>query len=79
MEDEDSGILDTIRELMHQQPFDAFRVVTAGGEKYLVESPDNLAIGKSQLCYFHPRSDKFVFIRINQLVAVERFEERPAA
>jgi len=79
MEDKDLSLLDTINELIERDPFEPFRIVTTSGDKYLVESPRNLAIGQSQVFYFIPGSDRFVFIRSNQLVAVEHFEQRPAA
>jgi len=79
MEDKDLTIVDTIKGLRRKEPFDPFRIVTTSGDKYLVESAENMVIGVSQIIYCYPGSDKFVFIRINQLVAVEQFEQRPAA
>jgi hypothetical protein len=78
-EKSDLSLIDAIRELRNHDPFEPFRLVTTSGDKYLIESPDNLAIGESQMFYYYPGSDKFVFIRLNQLVAVEHFEKRPAA
>jgi hypothetical protein len=74
----DLTLLDTIRELMHRDPFQPFRLVTSSGDKYVVKNPYNMAIGESQISYFYPRSDKFVFIRVNQLVAVEQSNGRAA-
>jgi len=64
------SLLDTIQELLDRDPFVPFRIVTTSGHKYLVKNPHTLAIGDSQIFYFLP-GDKFVFIRTNQLVAVE--------
>jgi hypothetical protein len=72
--DKNQTLMDAIQELRHKEPFDPFRIVTTSGDKYLVENPDNMAIGESLISYFFPRSDKFIFIRINQLVAVEQFQ-----
>ena len=74
-EDNQLSILDSIRELQRRKPFDPFRIVTASGDKYLVDAPDNLAIGESQIFYCYPRSDKLAYIRINQIVAIEQFQE----
>ena len=79
MDEKDLTLLDTISELILRDPFEPFRIVTTSGDKYLVESPRNLALGQSQVFYFFPGSDRFVFIRVSQLVAVEQFEKRPAA
>ncbi len=79
MDNKDLSLLDTIQELTEHIPFEPFRVVTTSGDKYLVERPRNLAIGASQLFYCYPGSDRLVYIRISQLVAVEKFEEKSAA
>jgi hypothetical protein len=79
MADHEESIVDTIQDLKKREPFDPFRIVTTSGDKYLIEAGENLVIGKSQMFYAVPRSDKVVFIRINQIAAVERFEDKPAA
>lgn len=64
-------MLEAIRELLHKTPFESFRIVVASGGKYEVESPELVAVGQTQLNYFYPRSDRWVFIRLNQITAVE--------
>jgi hypothetical protein len=64
-------MLDSIRELLHKTPFESFKIVMASGEKYEVESPELVAIGQTQINYFYPRSDRWVFIRLNQITSVE--------
>jgi hypothetical protein len=76
MEDRENSFLDTIRELKHREPFVPFFLVTTSGDRYPIENPDNLAMGKTELSYYFPGSDRFVHLRSNQLVAVERLEER---
>ena len=68
-----------IIELKHRRPFEPFRIVTAKGDRLLVVESEKLAIGRTQMFYVFPGSDRFVFIPMNQLVAVEQFEKRPAA
>jgi hypothetical protein len=41
------------------------------GDKYLIESGGNLVEMRTELFYVSPRTDKFVFMRKNQLAAVE--------
>jgi len=79
MDDKDLTLLDTIQELTEHVPFEPFRLLTTSGDKYMVERPRNLAIGASQLFYCYPGSDRLVYIRINQLVAIEKFGEKSAA
>ena len=78
-EHEEVTSLDTIRELKARTPFKPFRIVVASGDRYLIENPDALAIGSSQLHYYLPRSDRAVHMRINQISAVEELDESPAA
>jgi hypothetical protein len=70
---------ETILTLKHRDPFSPFNIVMNSGDRYRVENPDLLAVGKSEMTYYLPRSDRVVFIRTNQVVAVEQLEEKPAA
>ena len=62
MAEEDLGVLQTIRELRSREPFIPFRIVMTGGETYVVEESERLAIGQSQLIYCRPHSDKVVYL-----------------
>jgi hypothetical protein len=76
---EEESILDTIRDLKRQNPFAPFMVIMTSGDRYIIEDPDSLAIGGSQLHYYQPRTDKAVHMRLNQIATVEQPGERPAA
>lgn len=65
--------------LKHREPFVQFQIVLNSGDRYLIENPDLLAVGKSELAYYFPRSNRVAFLRANQIVAVEQMEEKPAA
>jgi hypothetical protein len=45
----------------------------------VIEDPDALAIGASQLFYYLPRSSQAIHLRLNQIAVVEEENERPAA
>ena len=64
-------MLETLQELLDKMPFQPFKIVTACGDKYEVENPHLIAVGKTQINYFFPRSDRWVFIRVNQITAFE--------
>jgi hypothetical protein len=66
-----TGMLETIRELMHKNPFDPFRIVLTSGDKYDVLNPDLIALGESSIFYCFPRSDRWAQLRLNQIAAVE--------
>ncbi len=71
-EAERSNILESIRELKAKDPFTPFTIVVSSGDRYLIESPENLVEMRSELFYAYPGGDKFVLIRISEIVAVER-------
>jgi hypothetical protein len=68
---EDVTTLDTIRDLKNREPFERFRIVMASGDRYLVDDPDALAIGSSQLFLYPRQRSGGVHLRLNQIVAVE--------
>jgi hypothetical protein len=72
-------MLDDIKILKHREPFVQFQIVMAGGDRYLIENPDLLAIGKTELAYYYPRSNRVAFLRLSQIAALEQLDERPAA
>jgi len=71
-ESDRSHILESIRELRAHDPFTPFAIIVSSGDRYLIEAPQNLVEMKSELFYAYPGGDKFVLIRINQIVSVER-------
>ncbi len=74
MAESETGFLEMIHELRDRDPFDPFRIVMSSGDKYLIEDPVNLVFGKTRLFYCFPHSDKVVYIRLNQITALEQFE-----
>jgi hypothetical protein len=74
--DEAVNSLDTILDLKRRDPFVPFQVVMTSGDRFLIENPDALAIGTSQLHYYLPRSDRAVHMRLSQIALVEENPER---
>ena len=64
-------MIEEIQALIDRDPFQPFRIITSSGNRYEVTKPSNLAIGQSQLFYFFPASDRWVFIRLNQITEIE--------
>lgn len=73
---EESSVVRTIADLKGREPFQPFSIVVASGDRYRIEAPENLVQMKSEFFYALPQSDNFVFIRINQIVAVERLDTK---
>ena len=59
----EAQLLETILALKHREPFVQFQIVMNSGDRYLIENPDLLAIGKSELAYYFPRSNRVAFLR----------------
>jgi hypothetical protein len=68
---EDVTTLDTIRDLKKRDPFALFKIVITSGDRYLVDDPDALAIGSSQVFYYPRHPGAGVHIRLNQIAVVE--------
>ena len=64
-------MIESLTELLNKSPFQPFKIVTASGDKYDVQNPHFIALGKSQISYFFSKSDRWVFIRLNQITAFE--------
>lgn len=68
---EDVTTLDTIRDLKHRDPFSPFQIVMTSGDRYVIEDPDALAIGSSQMFYYPRHPGAGVHMRLNQIAVVE--------
>jgi hypothetical protein len=71
-ESESTSLLEAILGLKNREPFRPFRIVLSSGDKYVIENGQNLVEMRTELFYVSPKTDKFVFMRKNQLVAVEQ-------
>ena len=74
---DDLGALDTIRDLKNREPFVPFRIILSSGQGYVIEHSDLLALGKSQVIYCLPKSDRIAHLRLNQIAAIEELELKP--
>ena len=68
-------MLDSLREMLHRDPFVPFRIVLTSGNHYDVVNPDMVAIGESTVFYLFPRSDRSAALRITQLAALEKIAD----
>lgn len=64
-------MLDDLKQMLDREPFVAFQIKLTSGEAYRVTTPYQIAIGQTQLDYYHPRSDRKAIIRLNQIVALD--------
>ena len=75
-ESEHQSLLENIRELKQRVPFVPFEVTVTSGDKLLIESAGNFVEMKTEFFYAYPGSDRFVLIRMNQIVTVERRDSK---
>ena len=64
------GMMEALKELLERTPFQTFRIVTASGDKYEINNPHIVAVGKDMVFVF-TADDHFAFVRNNQITAVE--------
>ena len=62
---------ETIREFLDREPFEPFRVVTSSGVAYIVRSPHNVALLRSEVFIAAPNSDRRTFVPLLHVAAVE--------
>ncbi|HVX86340.1 MAG TPA: hypothetical protein VH253_16270 [Phycisphaerae bacterium] len=73
------GFEASIWELKRKEPFAPFKIVTAGGDKYLIDDPEMMVVGPTEIIYVVPRDEKVIYIRKSQIVALEQFHKKSVA
>jgi len=68
---------DEIRDMLHREPFVPFRIMLTSGQGFDIQNPDLVALGQTQITVYHPRSDRYAILRLNQVASLELLE--PAA
>lgn len=68
------SIMDTLREMLGAEPFVPFQITATNGRHYDVKDPQGVAIGKSQVSYYFPKSDRFAHIRVQEIVSLEALQ-----
>jgi hypothetical protein len=73
-------VVSAILDLKNRHPFAPFTIVMTIGDRHLIESGENLVAMLTEFFYATPGGERFVFIRKNQIAAVEgeeRSRKRP--
>ncbi len=70
MASEDIAITDEIEKALDRQPFQPFSIVVASGDRYEVTGRHQVAVAKQVVIILPPDSTS-IYVRANQLVAVE--------
>ncbi len=66
-------MLEDLKQLLATDPFQPFRIVMASGKEYIVTSPYQVALGKSQINFYQAGSDDWSVLRLNQVVSFDVF------
>ncbi len=64
-------MLESINELINAEPFHAFKIILTSGHEYTVADPMLIAVGKTEIFFYYPKSDRRANLRMNQIAAVE--------
>ncbi len=65
---------ESIIEMLNKDPFVPFRIVLTSGEGFDISNPTLVALGKSQLTLYPPRSDRWAMLRLNQVASLAGLE-----
>ena len=68
-------MMQSIRDLLHSEPFVPFRIILTSGKEYDVANPDLVAMGESQITLYAAKSDRWSILRINQIASVEMLSQ----
>lgn len=71
-------MLESLRDMLHREPFEPFRIIMTSGQAVEVVNPDLVALGESQLTVYRPRSDHWTMLRLNQIAALEASKSEAA-
>jgi hypothetical protein len=73
------GFESSIWELKRKEPFAPFKIVTAGGDKYRIDDPEMMVIAPTEIIYVVPRTERVIYIRKSQIVALEQLHKKSVA
>ena len=68
-------VVDVILDHKDQDPFAPFTIVMTSGDRYLIETGKNLVELRTQFFYATPGGERFMYIRKEQIAAVEVSDE----
>ena len=64
-------MIKSLEEMLDRDPFVPFRIVLSSGKEYEIKNPHLVAVGKTQITVYAPRSDRFAILRMNQITSIE--------
>jgi uncharacterized NAD(P)/FAD-binding protein YdhS len=62
---------ESIKEALHREPFEPFRIVTSSGESYSVRNPDLVVMMKSRMFIAFPDGHRSTFVNYLHITAVD--------
>jgi hypothetical protein len=62
---------ESLESLIQRDEFRPFRIITTAGLGYDITDPGALALGKSELFYYFPRSDRSIHVPYAQIATIE--------
>lgn len=69
---------ESIRELLHHQPFTPFEVHLTNGEVYVVSHPEVALLAGARLLIYYPENDKLVYCALLHIADIVIQQRRTA-
>ena len=63
--------METIRDLLYRQPFEAFEIRLSNGEAYQVRHPENVALAKTRIAIAYPEADRIILCSLIHINSIE--------
>jgi hypothetical protein len=64
--------LDTVRNFMNAEPFEAIEIRLANGDRHMIRDPDNIAVGKNVVVIAYSDSNRIAWCTPHQIVSIEK-------
>lgn len=65
---------DILRQRLRHCPFQPFRITLVDGTRYEIAQQFCVAMGLMQFTIVFPRTDRFIFVGMNQVTSIESIE-----
>jgi hypothetical protein len=68
-------MMEEIQKLLAKDPFEPFRINTSGGLTYIIDKPQNVALGRSKISFFPAGTDDWILIPVLHIASVESIKQ----
>lgn len=64
-------MIEELEILLRAEPFHHFKIILTSGHEFQITSPLQLAIGRTTISFYYPKTDRMAHLRKTEIAAVE--------